>query len=255
MRPFEDLRSGLTPAVEQLRESWDETYPKPLRGRELAVEAATAAAFLAVAVSLAVFVQSGPAFDAQLALALVGTYAVLAMVRFPIGYGYTIPTQIVLVPMLFLLPLGSVPLLVAAGMVLGSLHEYVRRERHPNHVLATVGNAWHSVGPVAVFAAAGGVAPELSEWPLLLAALAAQILVDNGVATLREWAGFGISQSCSRRCSAGSRSWTCCCRRSASWPLWPPSASHTRCCSCSHLLRCCSSSPSSAAHACARRSS
>ena len=115
MRPFEDLRSGLTPAVEQLRESWDETYPEPLRGRELAVEAATAAAFLAVAASLAVIVQSGPAFDPPLAAALVGTYAVLAMVRFPIGYGFTIPTQIVLVPMLFLLPLGSVPLLVAAG--------------------------------------------------------------------------------------------------------------------------------------------
>jgi putative nucleotidyltransferase with HDIG domain len=193
MRPFEDLRSGLTPAVEQLRESWDETYPEPLRGRELAVEAGTAAAFLAVAASLAVFLHSGPAFDAPLALALVATYAVLAMVRFPIGYGFTIPTQIVLVPMLFLLPLGSVPLLVAAGMVLASLPEYLRRERHPNHVLATVGNAWHSVGPVAVFAAAGGVEPELGEWPLLLAALAAQILVDNGVATLREWAGFGIS--------------------------------------------------------------
>ena len=42
MRPFEDLRSGLSPAVEQLRESWDQAYPEPLRGRELAVEAATA---------------------------------------------------------------------------------------------------------------------------------------------------------------------------------------------------------------------
>jgi putative nucleotidyltransferase with HDIG domain len=49
------------------------------------------------------------------------------------------------------------------------------------------------VGPVAVFAAAGTVAPELGEWPVLLAALAAQVVADNGIATLREWAGFGIS--------------------------------------------------------------
>ena len=95
--------------------------------------------------------------------------------------------------MLFLVPIGCVPLLVAAGMVLGSLPEYVRHDRHPNHLLATVGNAWHSVGPVAVFAAAGTVAPEFGEWPVLLSALAAQVVADNGVATLREWAGFGIS--------------------------------------------------------------
>src|SRR5688500_8865706 len=95
--------------------------------------------------------------------------------------------------MLFLVPLGAVPLLVAAGMVLGSPPEYLRRERHPNHLLATVGNAWHAVGPVAVFAAVGNVTPELGDWPVLLVALAAQLVADHGVATLREWAGFGIS--------------------------------------------------------------
>src|SRR4029453_17955328 len=111
-----------------------------------------AAAFLAVAVLMAVLVPAGRAFDAPLALTLVATYALLAQVRFPIGYGFTIPTQVVLVPMLFLVPLGSVPLLVAAGMVLGTLPEYVRHERHPNRVVSTVADAWHSVGPVAVFA-------------------------------------------------------------------------------------------------------
>ena len=78
MRIFEDLRSGLTPAVEQLRESWDSAYPEPLRGRELAVEATTAAAFLAVAGAMAVLVHAERAFDAPLALTLVATYAALA---------------------------------------------------------------------------------------------------------------------------------------------------------------------------------
>jgi HD-GYP domain-containing protein (c-di-GMP phosphodiesterase class II) len=193
MRIFDDLRSGLAPAVEELRESWDRSYPEPLRGRELLVEALTAAAFLAVAAGMALFVPDERALDLPLAVALVATYAVLARVRFPIGYGFTIPTQVVLVPMLFLLPLGSVPLFVAAGMVLGSLPDFVRRERHPTRVVAVVADAWHSVGPVAVLAAAGTTTPELGEWPALLAALAAQVGTDNGVATLREWAGLGIS--------------------------------------------------------------
>ncbi len=193
MRIFDDLRSGLAPAVEELRESWDRAYPEPLRGRELAVEATAAAAFLATAVAMALLIPSEHAFDAPLALTLVATYALLARVRFPIGYGFTIPTQVVLVPMLFLLPLGLVPLFVAAGMALGSLPEYARRERHPNRAVAAVADAWHSIGPVAVLAAAGIAAPELADWPVLLAALAAQVVLDNGVATLREWAGLGIS--------------------------------------------------------------
>jgi putative nucleotidyltransferase with HDIG domain len=123
----------------------------------------------------------------------VATYALMARVHFPIGYGFTIPTQLVLVPMLFLVPLGAVPLLVAAGMLLGGLPEYLSRDRHPTRALAAIGDSWHAVGPVAVLAAGGVTAPELGEWPLLLAALAAQVLVDNGVATLRDWAGLGIS--------------------------------------------------------------
>jgi putative nucleotidyltransferase with HDIG domain len=190
---FEDFRSGLTPAVEELRESWDRSNPDPLRGRELAVEAGAAAAFLAVALLMAILLPAGRAFDAPLALTLVVTYALLAQVRFPIGYGFTIPTQVVLVPMLFLVPLGSVPLLVAAGMVLGTLPEYLRRERHPTRVVAAVADAWHSVGPVAVLAVAGTTVPELGAWPVLLAALAAQLVGDNGVATLRDWAGLGVS--------------------------------------------------------------
>jgi HD-GYP domain-containing protein (c-di-GMP phosphodiesterase class II) len=183
MRIFDDLRSGLTPAVEELHQSWDECRPERLRGRELAAEGATA---------LAVLIPEERAFDAPLAATLVVTYALMARVRFPIGYGFTIPTQLVLVPMLFLMPLGIVPLLVAAGMVLGGLPEYLRGDRHPTRALAAISDSWHAIGPVAVLGAAGITEPHLSEWPVLLAALAAQIVVDNGVASLRDWAGLGI---------------------------------------------------------------
>jgi HD-GYP domain-containing protein (c-di-GMP phosphodiesterase class II) len=193
MRIFDDLRSGLAPAVEELHESWDTSYSEPLKGRELLVEGVAAASFLVAAAALAAFVSPDRSLDVPLAVTLVVTYALLARVRFPIGYGFTIPTQVVLVPMLFLLPLGSVPLFVAAGMVLGSVPEYLGGGRHPSSALSALADAWHAVGPVAVLAAAGTAEPALAEWPVLTAALAAQVLVDNGVATIREWAGHGIS--------------------------------------------------------------
>jgi HD-GYP domain-containing protein (c-di-GMP phosphodiesterase class II) len=193
MRIFDDLRSGLTPAVEELHESWDTGRHEPLRGRELAAEAVTAGAFLAVAVALTVLLPAERDFDLALAVTLVATHALLGRIHFPIGYGFTIPTQLVLVPMLFLVPLGAVPLLIAAGMVLGGLPEYVRRERHPSRALAAIGDSWHAVGPVAVLAAAGVTAPHLGDWPVLLAALAAQVVTDNVVASLRDWAGLGVS--------------------------------------------------------------
>jgi HD-GYP domain-containing protein (c-di-GMP phosphodiesterase class II) len=193
MRIFDDLRSGLTPAVEELFQGWDSIHSEPLRGRERATEAVTAAAFLVTAAAMAALIPSERGFDPLLAAALVATYAVMARVRFPIGHGFTIPTQLVLVPMLFLVPVGTVPLLVAAGMVLSSAPEYLSGDRHPSRVLVAIGDAWHSVGPAAVFAVAGVGAPALADWPVLLLALAAQFATDSAVATVREWAGLGIS--------------------------------------------------------------
>jgi hypothetical protein len=193
MRIFDDLRSGLTPAVEELHQGWDQTYPVPLRGRERVTEAVTAAAFLITAVVMAAQIPSEHSFDPLLATTLVLVYAILARVRFPIGHGFTIPTELVLVPMLFLVPVGIVPLLVAAGMLLGSLPEYLSGDRHPTRILVGIGDAWHSVGPAAVIAAAGLTAPHLSDWHILLAALAAQLVIDSADATIREWAGLGIS--------------------------------------------------------------
>jgi hypothetical protein len=53
MRTFDDLRSGLAPAVDELRETWDQSYPQPLRGRELLVELIAAGIFAAAAAAMA----------------------------------------------------------------------------------------------------------------------------------------------------------------------------------------------------------
>jgi HD-GYP domain-containing protein (c-di-GMP phosphodiesterase class II) len=192
MRIFNDLRSGLTPAVEELHQTWDEGRHEPLRGRELAAEAVTAAAFVIVATAIAVLLPGQRDLDAPLAAALLITYALLARVKFPIGYGFTAPTQLVVVPMLFVVPLGAVPFLVAGGMLLSGLPDYVQGERHASRALAAIGDAWHAIGPVAVLAAAGVSEPLLADWPILLAALATQFVTDTGVATLRDRVGLGI---------------------------------------------------------------
>jgi HD-GYP domain-containing protein (c-di-GMP phosphodiesterase class II) len=192
MRILDDLRSGLTPAVEELHQTWDEGRSEPLRGRELAAEAVTAALFLIAATALAVALPDQRDLDVPLAAALLVTYALLARVKFPIGYGFTAPTQLALVPMLFLVPLGAVPLLVAGGVLLGGAPDYVRGDRHASRALAAIGDAGHTIGPVAVLALAGVTAPHLAAWPILLTALAAQFVTDTGVATLRDRAGLGV---------------------------------------------------------------
>jgi HD-GYP domain-containing protein (c-di-GMP phosphodiesterase class II) len=193
MRIIDDVRAGLSPAGEELLERFGRQYPKPLPRRELVVEGMTAAAFLAAALLLAALIPHQRELDPLLAGALVTAYALMSHVRFAARYGFTVPTQLVFVPMLFLLPAGAVPLFVMAAIVAGSLVECLRGREHPGRLLRAPGDAWHAVGPALVIGLAGSPEPSLSGWPLLLGALGAQLLFDNVVSTLREWAGLGIS--------------------------------------------------------------
>jgi putative nucleotidyltransferase with HDIG domain len=133
--------------------------------------------------------------DPLLAATLVVVYALTSRVRFVVRYGFTVPTQLVFVPMLFLLPAGTVPLFVAAGIVLGGLPDCIRGRAHTSRLLMGPGDAWHSVGPALVVALAGSPEASLAEWPVLLGALGAQFLVDNVVSSVREWVALGISPS------------------------------------------------------------
>ena len=121
------------------------------------------------------------------------TYAIASRVRFAIGYGYTVPTQLFFVPMLFLLPVGAVPLFVAAGIILAKLPEFLTGRSHLSRLWLLPGDSWHAVGPALVLGLGGVAEPELSAWPWLLGALAAQLVFDAGSSTLREWFGLGIS--------------------------------------------------------------
>jgi diguanylate cyclase (GGDEF)-like protein len=95
--------------------------------------------------------------------------------------------------MLVLLPPATVPLLVAAGLVLARLTDLVRRRGSALRLLFAIPDAWHALGPALVLVLAGAPPLGLSNLPLLGVALLCGCLFDAASATLREAAARGIA--------------------------------------------------------------
>jgi len=148
-----------------------------LRGERLSA-ALRGTGFLAVAVPLALLLPNDRSPSALVVVGLVAAYGAAFRLDFEVGSGFAVPTQLVLVPMLFILPLGAVPLCVAAAIFLAGLVDGVRRAMHLQRTLFGLADAWYAVGPVAVLAIAGATQPRLADWPIYLAALAAQFGFD-----------------------------------------------------------------------------
>ena len=145
--------------------------------RELAVDATAAALFGVVAAALALG-GSMTGLRPAIAVLLVGVYALVVRIEFPVGVGYVVPTQLILVPMLLLLPPAVVPAAVGAGMVIGNGVDWAFGRVPPRRVLSAVPDAWHAVGPAAVLLVAGSPEIGFAELPLLGLAIAAGFLVD-----------------------------------------------------------------------------
>ena len=150
------------------------------------------ALFIATALALFVLLPSERSPSTLSVLLLVTAYAVAFRLDFEIGTGSAVPTQLILVPMFFVLPTGSVPLAVAGAIMLASLLDAVRGSLHFERVFLHLGNAWHAVGPALVLGLAGEGPPTLSRWPLYVLALAAQFAFDFVTAAAREWIVLGV---------------------------------------------------------------
>src|SRR5579862_2941754 len=86
--------------------------------RDRLVSFALAGGFLAAELLFLAFTHTTRHPSAWTVALYVGLYGLLSRVGFGIGVGFAIPVQLVLVPMLFVLPLSWVPLCVAAGYLL-----------------------------------------------------------------------------------------------------------------------------------------
>ncbi len=163
-----------------------------LAHRELLTIILFAGGFLVVAAALAEWLPSQRSPSGLAVLVLIFAYAAAFRVDFEIGTGSAVPTELILVPMLFVLPVGLVPLAVAAGIVLASLDESVRGSLRLARVPVRIVNAWHAVGPALVLGLAGERAPRLSDWPIYLLAFFAQAAFDTLAGAGREWLALGV---------------------------------------------------------------
>jgi putative nucleotidyltransferase with HDIG domain len=148
---------------------------------------------LAVTAAMAVGLHSDRQLDWAIAIPLLVAYAVAKRIRFAVGAGHTVPTQLVFVPMLFLLPTPAVPMIVVAGIVLGNVPDYITRRTHLDRLLLAPGDALYAVPPALVLTLSGVEGPARGHAAVFLAALAAQLLFDPIWSTLREWLALGVS--------------------------------------------------------------
>jgi hypothetical protein len=184
---------GSAPAVERLVEDSRDAQSAPPPRRDALTEWAIGAAFLAAAGAIAATVPWERPLVAGTAVLLVLLYAIVSHLRLEVGGGYTVPTEIVFVPMLFFLPAAVVPIAVAAGVIAGNIPAYAAGRKHPARAVLALGDSWHAVGPALVFAAARPGAPDLGDWPVIAGALGAQFAGDFAISTARDWIGRGIS--------------------------------------------------------------
>src|SRR5947209_8228820 len=164
----------------------------PLAGRERVSESLFALGVLAAVAGLYV-VGGWWSFSPWLAVALVLLLAIAKRIDFRTGGVTAPPAQVVVVPMLLLLPPALVPLLVALGFGLGRIDKYARRQTHPDRMVLHVADTWSTVGAAFVLALAGHHAPALGQWPVYLVALSTGFAADIVAGLGREWAALGVA--------------------------------------------------------------
>jgi diguanylate cyclase (GGDEF)-like protein len=165
-----------------------------LSRREQLTTILSAASYLVAAAAMLI------GFDASLsdvrlatAASFIIAYAFVSRVEFEIGTGAAVPTEIVLVPMLFALPPATVPVAVAVAYMAGAASEVAEGKLRPQRLPVVLSNCWHAIGPAFVLAMWGTRQPTWDDLPLYAVALLAQFGFDLASSVVRESLGFGVS--------------------------------------------------------------
>jgi HD-GYP domain-containing protein (c-di-GMP phosphodiesterase class II) len=174
--------------IEQSRE----LASRHLRGRDGLASIALAGGFVAAATSLAILSHSTRSLAPWTVALFVLSYAIASRIDFEVGTGSAVPTQLVLIPMLALLPVQYVPLCVLAGLLLGGLPEYARGRTPVDRSVLRFVNSWHAFGAALVLVLAGQPEPTPGHLPVYGLALVAQFGFDFGSTALRDLLGLGV---------------------------------------------------------------
>ena len=116
--------------------------------RERSVVAVFAALYCVAAVLIAMFVPSERDVSLLLIAALLLGHAAVSQVRFEFGMGFVVPEQLVVIPMLLLLPLPYVPVLIAAAGALGLVPDFIKGSWAKDRWLKPIADSWSYLAPV-----------------------------------------------------------------------------------------------------------
>ncbi len=154
--------------------------------RERSVTTTSAVLYLIAALACAMWLPSERSGDPLVIAALVGGYVAVSQVRFEFGGGFIVPEQLMLVPMLLIVPLPLVPLLVGFAAAAAVVPDFLNSKRHPDRWIANVADSWFALGPVVVLAAFAPGPPMLGAIEVYILAFGAQVVCDFGWSIIRD---------------------------------------------------------------------
>jgi putative nucleotidyltransferase with HDIG domain len=131
-------------------------------------------------------------FDVVPAAVCTAVLALSALVRFETPFGFTVPTQLAFVPLVFAMPVALVPVATFVALSMARLPDVFRHGLPVSRLLQSAGNARFAIGASAVFAVAA-VTPAHAGAGLLLLALVAQFAVDFVGSCVSDAIGRGAS--------------------------------------------------------------
>jgi signal transduction histidine kinase/ActR/RegA family two-component response regulator len=171
-----------------------ETLQRPssmMTARERLAEAFVGCGFIAACAALWI-AQPPHGFSLIPAGACLLVLVIAMRIRIDTPFGYTVPTQLAFVPLLFAVPLAVVPIAVTVGFFAARTPDVAERKVRASRLVESVGNSWFAIGPVAVFVITA-TTPQHASPALLVGALVAQFAVDFAVAAFRLGLGVGAS--------------------------------------------------------------
>jgi putative nucleotidyltransferase with HDIG domain len=157
----------------------------PLSRAEGRAEIAVGLGFVVAATVLLILAGDHGSWHLVPALSALAAMALAMHARFDVGAGFTPPTQLAFVPLLFSMPLGAVPLATALALAASRIPDVVSGRIRFSRLALALGNSWFTIAPVIVLAALGGDRP-LGSAAVLVLAIAAQFTGDFAVSFLRE---------------------------------------------------------------------
>jgi HD-GYP domain-containing protein (c-di-GMP phosphodiesterase class II) len=184
--PASTLAIELTPEEQQRLEEATARRARGLDRRERWAEIVVGGGFAALALALLGAAPASSDLPWDVLVLLVGTFAVLARVRFDVGAGFTVPTQLIFVPMLVLLPAQTVPAAVAVGFLLSAVPDVVAGRIPAGRLALRVGDSWFAAGPALVLLLAGAEAGQTASGWVFAGAVTAQLAGDFVMSWLRD---------------------------------------------------------------------